>query len=166
MAAHTPGSAGLPSAPGSSPGKKSVRWQLKRNVVNVIGAPPKPQHVRTPPTARPKGPALKRLSTLGGLDLYQTQSAPGRLTRSGATRIEAANGVSRLAHGSGKGDAPARAAANGLGHPHKGSQSVSAKGAHEKKKGQQQRGRDGAGPRRLSLKSPGKLQRPRAADFF
>ncbi len=63
-------------------GKKSVRFSLKRNLVNVIGQPPKPADVRTPPTAKPKGPALKKEGLIGG-----PASAPERLlTRAGAGR--------------------------------------------------------------------------------
>lgn len=55
--------AGPPGAqavtPGSAPRSKSVRFSLKRNLVNVIGQPPLPEDIRTPPTAKPKGSALK-----------------------------------------------------------------------------------------------------------
>lgn len=67
--------------PGDSPSKqkKAVRFSLKRNLVNVIGQPPKPEDVRTPPTSKPKGPALKKHSAFGG-----PASAPERLlTRAG-----------------------------------------------------------------------------------
>lgn len=67
--------------PGASPSKHKnrVRFSLKRNLVNVIGQPPKPEDVRTPPTSKPKGPALKKHSAFGG-----PASAPERLlTRAG-----------------------------------------------------------------------------------
>ncbi|PSC72643.1 Ribosomal RNA processing 1 B [Micractinium conductrix] len=74
---------GAALTPGASPSKKSVRFSLKRNLVNVIGQPPKPADVRTPPTAKPKGPALKRESAFGG-----PASAPERLlTRAGMGRM-------------------------------------------------------------------------------
>lgn len=48
-----------------SPSKKNVRFSLKRNLVMTIGQPPAPADVRTPPSSKPKGPALKKVSTLG-----------------------------------------------------------------------------------------------------
>lgn len=59
--------------------KNRVRFSLRRNLVNVIGAEPKPADVRTPPSAKPKGSALKRMSAFGA-----PASAPERrLTRAG-----------------------------------------------------------------------------------
>jgi hypothetical protein len=46
--------------------KKNVRFHLKNNLVMTIGEPPAPADVRTPPSSKPKGPALKKESTLGG----------------------------------------------------------------------------------------------------
>ncbi|KAL4458010.1 hypothetical protein ABPG75_012875 [Micractinium tetrahymenae] len=75
------GAGGVARTPGTA--KKSVRFSLKRNLVNVIGQPPKPADVRTPPTAKPKGPALKKEGLIGG-----PASAPERLlTRAGAGRM-------------------------------------------------------------------------------
>lgn len=71
------------AAAARSPSKKSVRFSLKRNLVNVIGQPPKPADVRTPPTAKPKGSALKKEGLIGG-----PASAPERLlTRAGVGRV-------------------------------------------------------------------------------
>jgi len=39
--------------------RKNVRFSLKRNLVMTIGQPPLPEDVRTPPTSKPKGSALK-----------------------------------------------------------------------------------------------------------
>lgn len=73
---------GTPGAASASARKKAVRFSLKRNLVNVIGQPPKPAEVRTPPTAKPKGSALKKESAFGG-------SAPERLlTRTGAREVD------------------------------------------------------------------------------
>lgn len=44
--------------------RKSVRFSLKKNLVRRIGEPPFPEDVRTPPTSKPKGSALKRTSGL------------------------------------------------------------------------------------------------------
>lgn len=49
--------------------RKSVRFSLKRNLVMTIGQPPLPADVRTPPTSKPKGPALKRSSGLASRKL-------------------------------------------------------------------------------------------------
>lgn len=46
------------------PRRKSVRFSLKRNLVMTIGQPPLPEDVRTPPTSKPKGSALKQVSTI------------------------------------------------------------------------------------------------------
>lgn len=40
--------------------RKSVRFSLKKNLVRRIGQPPFPENVRTPPTSKPKGSALKQ----------------------------------------------------------------------------------------------------------
>lgn len=40
--------------------RKSVRINLKKNLVRRIGEPPFPENVRTPPTSKPKGSALKQ----------------------------------------------------------------------------------------------------------
>lgn len=53
-----------PSRPGESTAKKNVRFSLKRNLVMTIGQPPLPEDIRTPPTAKPRGPALKRVSSV------------------------------------------------------------------------------------------------------
>jgi len=44
--------------------RKSVRFSLKKNLVRRIGEPPFPEDVRTPPTSKPKGSALKQTSGL------------------------------------------------------------------------------------------------------
>ena len=44
--------------------RKSVRFSLKRNLVMTIGQPPYPEDIRTPPTSRPKGSALKKSEDL------------------------------------------------------------------------------------------------------
>lgn len=83
VAAVTGGGAsgfGTPIASASAK-KKAVRFSLKRNLVNVIGQPPKPAEVRTPPTSKPKGSALKKESAFEG-----PASAPERLlTRAGGS---------------------------------------------------------------------------------
>lgn len=43
--------------------RKSVRINLKKNLVRRIGEPPFPENVRTPPTSKPKGSALKQVNT-------------------------------------------------------------------------------------------------------
>ena len=49
------------SPPDSTPClRKSVRINLKKNLVRRIGEPPFPENVRTPPTSKPKGSALKQ----------------------------------------------------------------------------------------------------------
>lgn len=58
---------------GGTNGKKNVRFALRRNLVMTIGQPPLPEDVRTPPTSRPKGSALK-----AGAPAPST--APGRLS--------------------------------------------------------------------------------------
>ena len=40
--------------------RKSVRINLRNNLVRRIGEPPFPENVRTPPTSKPKGSALKQ----------------------------------------------------------------------------------------------------------
>lgn len=65
-----------PSRPVESAAKKNVRFSLKRNLVMTIGQPPLPEDIRTPPTAKPRGPALKRVSTLAD------NSPPSRLMKS------------------------------------------------------------------------------------
>jgi len=44
--------------------RKSVRFSLKRNLVRTIGQPPYPEDIRTPPTSRPTGSALKKSEDL------------------------------------------------------------------------------------------------------
>jgi len=62
---HENGTAGAtPSHTEDSPlqktRRKSVRFSLKKNLVRRIGEPPFPENVRTPPTSKPKGSALKQ----------------------------------------------------------------------------------------------------------
>lgn len=44
--------------------RKSVRFSLKRNLIRTIGQPPYPEDIRTPPTSRPTGSALKKSEEL------------------------------------------------------------------------------------------------------
>mmetsp|Transcript_32823 Transcript_32823/g.93150 ORF Transcript_32823/g.93150 Transcript_32823/m.93150 type:complete len:577 (+) Transcript_32823:92-1822(+) len=46
-------------------GKKSVRFAMKQNLYFPFGGPLPDPDVRTPPPARPKGPALKKVSAFG-----------------------------------------------------------------------------------------------------
>ncbi|RMZ56872.1 hypothetical protein APUTEX25_002961, partial [Auxenochlorella protothecoides] len=86
----------VPAAPHDTPdtlAKKNVRFSLRRNLVMTIGEPPAPSEVRTPPSSKPKGPALKKASSLG--------SAPGRLTgkSGGAARRLSMQGMGTSASG-------------------------------------------------------------------
>ena len=67
--ASTPASEGvtLRPRPTEQPttGKKSVRFAMKNNLYFQFGGPLPDPEVRTPPRAQPKGPALKRVSSLG-----------------------------------------------------------------------------------------------------
>lgn len=126
-----------------SPSKKSVRFSLRRNVVNVIGQPPKPADVRTPPTAKPKGSALKREGLIGG-----PGSAPERLlTRAGMGRMAQ---VQMYVNGR-------QAASAGGAAPGSASRAEAAAGGSSKKQKQK---------RRASLPAPGSFSRPRASEFF
>ncbi len=49
-----------PEAAAAAGRPKSVRFSLRRNIVNTIGNAPVPADVRTPPSSRPKGSALKK----------------------------------------------------------------------------------------------------------
>ncbi len=53
------GGAADKETPGVPPRRKSVRINLKKNLVRRIGEKPFPENVRTPPTSRPRGSALK-----------------------------------------------------------------------------------------------------------
>jgi hypothetical protein len=46
------------------PHKRRISFNLERNVVHKIGEPLPPAELRTPPSARPNGSALKRVSSL------------------------------------------------------------------------------------------------------
>jgi ribosomal RNA-processing protein 1 len=67
--------AGVPQAITSTPSpdntgrKKNVRWSLKNNLVMTIGEPPAHVDIRTPPTSKPKGSALKKVSTVGAMSV-------------------------------------------------------------------------------------------------
>lgn len=133
-----------------SPSKKTVRFSLKRNLVNVIGQPPKPADVRTPPTSKPKGPALKRRSLLSG-----PASAPERmLTRAGKDRAERVRSMLEEAalasdnHTLGWAAPPAASASQAK------AQCGLAVSSKTKRK------------RRSSLPAPGSFVRPRATEFF
>lgn len=54
----TPGN--IEDEPSQKTRRKSVRFSLKKNLVRRIGEPPFPENVRTPPTSKPKGSALKQ----------------------------------------------------------------------------------------------------------
>lgn len=60
--------------PPSSKGK-NVRFALKKNLVMTIGQPPAPADIRTPPSSKPKGSALKLRSSFGN------DPAPRRLDK-------------------------------------------------------------------------------------
>ena len=84
---------------------KSVRFGLKRNLVNYIGQPPLPEDVRTPPNCKPKGSALKQKSkfatdAVSRMDIADVdgglESAPGRMQRQEKSK------TSRLANGMGE----------------------------------------------------------------
>lgn len=62
---HENGTAGatpshIEESPPQKTRRKSVRFSLKKNLVRRIGEPPFPENVRTPPTSKPKGSALKQ----------------------------------------------------------------------------------------------------------
>eukprot|EP00887_Chlorella_sp_A99_P001477 scaffold8.g1477.t1 len=155
-AGATPGAA----VPGDvSPTKKAVKFSLRKNLVMTIGQPPLPADVRTPPTSRPKGSALKKVSSVDGIDLHQTRSAPERLTRGGASRLARASGPAPA--GGGGGPAAGAFGPGGFGSSKSASKAAGGGGVRKHKAGG-----GGAGPRRLSLKSPGSVPRPRASEFF
>ena len=54
------------SSQDKTPQKKSVRFSMKNNLYFKHGGPVSDVDVRTPPPARPKGPALKPVSAFGG----------------------------------------------------------------------------------------------------
>lgn len=108
-----------------------------------IGQPPLPVDVRTPPTSRPKGSALKKAAD-DGLGVHQ--SAPGRLTHGARSRLANASGP-----GGSKSASKAGQGVRGLGLG----------GSVQK---QQRAG--GGSSRKVGLKSPGSLPRPRASEFF
>lgn len=58
--------ASQPAAPTqqSPPGKKGVRWNLDNNLFFAVDGPVPDPDVRTPPGAKPKGSALKKVSAL------------------------------------------------------------------------------------------------------
>lgn len=125
--------------------RKSVRFSLKRNLVMTIGQPPLPEDVRTPPTSKPKGSALKvkgpgvtRASLLG---------------RSLTSRLGAAAGPAPAS-------VPPKAVTGGRGKGHMtpvGSQSAS------KAQGKTKNNNNNT-PR--TLPSPASARRPRASEFF
>ncbi|KAI3435489.1 hypothetical protein D9Q98_001555 [Chlorella vulgaris] len=124
--------------------KNRVRFSLRRNLVNVIGAEPKPADVRTPPSAKPKGSALKRMSAFGA-----PASAPERrLTRAGRDRQAQFESDMEL----GAGAQPAA----GSAPPGTTSASKTTAGSRSSKKQK----------RRASLPTPATFSRPRATDFF
>ena len=53
------GKAGKGETPEVPPRRKSVRINLRKNLVVTIGEKPYPEAVRTPPTSKPRGSALK-----------------------------------------------------------------------------------------------------------
>ena len=55
------GQAAVKESPGVPPRRKSVRINLKKNLVRRIGEVPYPENVRTPPTSKPRGSALKAI---------------------------------------------------------------------------------------------------------
>lgn len=54
------------ATPAPPPTRKRVQWALKANLAHAVGGPVPPAAVRTPPAARPRGPALKKRKTKGG----------------------------------------------------------------------------------------------------
>jgi hypothetical protein len=144
------GGNGTPGGDGS-PSKKTVRFSLKRNLVNVIGQPPKPADVRTPPTSKPKGPALKRRSLLSG-----PASAPERLlTRAGKDR---AARVRNLLNGTAVASAPTAQDNHAVALAARASKAKAQRGLAIGSKAKQKR--------RSSLPAPSSFVRPRANDFF
>ena len=121
--------------------RKSVRFRLKRNLVMTIGQPPLPEDVRTPPTSKPKGSALK-------------VKGPGvtRASLLGKTLS------SRLAAVSGPSSVPPKPVAGNL---HRGKGKTPPMGSQSASKAQ---GRGNNAPR--TLPSPASARRPRAAEFF
>jgi hypothetical protein len=98
-----------------SPSKKNVRFSLKRNLVMTIGQPPAPADVRTPPSSKPKGPALKKVSTLGQV------SPPMRLDKPhhgmGLRRVSAGEVLDRpTVYGNGSGGMKITIPGSGLKH--------------------------------------------------
>jgi len=133
--------------------RKNVRFSLKRNLVMTIGQPPLPEDIRTPPTSKPKGSALKVKvnvhrhvgSALGKpaaakrLLIEGPSSAPPKYTLSNNT---AHGSRSRNGQGNGKGRSPV------------GTRSVAKGKAPGAANGTRRSGGGGGG------------KRPRASDFF
>lgn len=64
--APAPKPAAAAATPAPPPTRKRVQWALKANLAHAVGGPVPPAAVRTPPAARPRGPALKKRKTKGG----------------------------------------------------------------------------------------------------
>ena len=98
---------GSPEPPAGVSQRKSVRFSLKRNLINTIGQAPFAAEIRTPPTSKPKGPALKRVSGVA-------DSAPGRLQshkqKRKAAAAEAAAAAGTRSAGKSRGERSAAAA--------------------------------------------------------
>ncbi len=137
--------------------RKSVRFSLKRNLVMTIGQPPLPEDIRTPPTSKPKGSALKVKYSA------QEMRAQG-YTRHGASALGKPAAVKRLSV-----DGPASAppkyhvGANGSGRRGKGRSPVGTRSVAKGKGPGMGNGRRNSGGGQQAG-SGGK--RPRAADFF
>ena len=65
-------------------GRVQVKFALKRNLYFAKGGPVPPADVRTPPTAKPKGSALKRSSLLPMGSLGKAPRSPGSIPRAKA----------------------------------------------------------------------------------
>eukprot|EP00951_Prasinocladus_malaysianus_P040820 scaffold473952_cov46-Prasinocladus_malaysianus.AAC.1 len=73
--------------------KKSVKFSMRSNLYFPFGGPVPDADVRTPPTARPKGPALKKTSAFGATQTphrFKKKSGKPRTPRS-APRASAAD---------------------------------------------------------------------------
>jgi hypothetical protein len=137
---------------------KSVRFGLKRNLINYIGEPPKPEEVRTPPTCKPKGSALKRSSLRNGAGAGAPTASKGVNTESGRkSRVKrnllASDGrISEAANGVAKKRSPV-----GTRSTIKSRGAVAVAAASKD---------NGVKLMKTSLPSPRSLPRPKAADFF
>ena len=83
-ASLSPGAKGAAAATPPPQHKRRISFNLERNVVHQIGKPLPPAELRTPPSARPNGSALKKVSSLGRPAGTGLQGAKKRLSFGGS----------------------------------------------------------------------------------